>query len=184
MCLLHFPGPSLPLSPTCSLFSSLAEKHLLNYQAVSFLSLGRFWITYLASLCRPIKHRQSHGHCLTSSAFIMLINSVTENEWWNNPILRDLKCLLPRGLILIVGNFTSHSPKSGLIEIERTRELQSGSFTFHPHSERPWYLSSLCNPPSVSDIALGRSIIRDNIFLKAFLFTWPDNRIPHSTRAL
>lgn len=174
-------GPSLTPPPARSLCKTPSK-----------LSNNAFSLTWLAldylpgSPCRPIKHPWSHGRCLASSAFIMVINSAPKNEWWNNPIQRDLKMPFTKGPYIDSRQFHISFARSGLIEYERTgrRELQCGSFTFHPHRERPWYLSCPCNPPHVSHITLGGSIVRDNMFLKAFLFTWPDNRIFHSAQVL
>lgn len=163
-----------PFFPLCKTPSKLSN---------DVLSFTWLVLDYLpGSPCRPIKHPWSHGHCLASSAFIMVINSGTKNEWWNNPIQKDLKMPFTKGPYIDSRQFHISFARSGLIEYERTgrRELLCGSFTFHPHRERMWYLSSLCNPPHVSHIALGGSIVRDNMFLKAFLFTWPDNRIFYS----
>ena len=125
-------SPSLLSSPPSLL------KLLLNYQTMSF-SLTWLVLDYLpGSPCRPIKHLWSHGHCLASSAFIMVINSGTESEWWNNPIQRDLKMPFTKGPYIDSRQFHISFARSGLIEYERTgrRESQCGSFTFHPHRER------------------------------------------------
>lgn len=117
---------------------------------------------------------------------MMVINFGTKNEWWNNTIQRDLKIPFTKGPYIDSRQFHISFARSGLIEYERTgrRELQCRSFTFHPHTERPWYLSSLPNPPHVSHIALGGTIVRDNKVLKASLFSWPENRISHSEQVL
>lgn len=168
-----------PLLPLCKTPSPKLSNNVLSF---TWLVLD-----YLpGSPCWPTKHLWSHGHCLTSSAFIMVINSGTKNEWWNNPIQRDLKMPFTKRPHIDNRQFLISFTKSGLIEYEKTGrgELQCGSFTFHLHRDRLWYLSSLWNPLHVSHIALGESIVRDNMFLKAFLLTWPGNRIPHSAQVL
>lgn len=181
--LLLLLSPSLPRSPSAQ---PLCKAPKLSNDVFSFTWLG---LDYLpGSPCRPIKHLPSHGRRLTGSAFIMVINSRAENEWWNNPIQRDLKMPFTKGgHIWIAGNFTFHSAKSGLIEYERTgrRELECDSFTFHPHREKAVIsFKSVQSFSCITHRPAAGSIIRDNMFLKAFLFTWPDNRIPHSLQVL
>lgn len=81
------------------------------------------------SPCRPIKHLRSHGRCPTSSAFVMVIKSGTKNEWWNNPIQRDLQMPFTKGPHIDNRQFHISFTKSGLIEYERTGRggLQRGS---------------------------------------------------------
>lgn len=118
-----------PLLPLCKTPSKLSN------DVLSFTWLA---LDYLpGSPCRPIKHFWSHGHCLARFAFIMVINSGTKNEWWNNPIQRDPKMPFTKGPYIDSRQFHISFARSGLIEYERTgrRELQCGSFTFHPHRE-------------------------------------------------
>lgn len=122
---------SLSLTPP---FSKTPSE--LSNAALSFTWLG---LDYLpGSPCQPIKHPWSHGHCLDSSAFIMVINSAPKNEWWNNPIQQDPKMPFTKGPYIDRRQFHISFARSGLIEYERIgrRELQCGSFTFHPHRER------------------------------------------------
>lgn len=119
-----------PFFPLCKTPSKLSN---------DVLSFTWLVLDYLpGSPCRPIKHPWSHGHCLASSAFIMVINSGTKNEWWNNPIQKDLKMPFTKGPYIDSRQFHISFARSGLIEYERTgrRELLCGSFTFHPHRER------------------------------------------------
>lgn len=101
-----------PLLPLCKTHSKLSN---------NVLSFTWLVLDYLpGSPCRPIKYPWSH-HCLASSAFIMVINIQPPKVNGGTIKFRELwKFLLPRGLVLIEGNFTSHLPEVSLLNM---REL-------------------------------------------------------------
>lgn len=170
----NFSSPT-HLLPLCETPSKLSN---------DVLSFTWLVLDYLpVSPSRPIKHLRSHGPCLTGSAFIMVINSGTKSDGGTIQFREIWKCLLPKGPHIDSSNFTSHSPKVFLLNM-REGNCSVGSFTFHVPTEELWCLSGLWNPAHVSHIALGGSIVGDNMFLKAFLFTWPGYSIPHSPPVL
>lgn len=114
----------------------------------------------------------------------MVINFWTKNEWWNNTIQRDVKLPFTKGPYIDSRQFHNSFARSGLIEYETTgrREFQCGSFTFHPCRER--HIGHVLAILLVSHMALGGSLVRDNMLLKAFVLSGRQNRIPHSEQVL
>lgn len=170
---LSFTPPLLsPLLPPCKTHSKLSN---------NVLSFTWLVLDYLpGSPCRPIKYPWSH-HCLARSAFIMVINIQPPKVNGGTIKFRELwKFLLPRGLVLIGGNFTSHLPEVSLLNIRELVRRNCNVVPLHfTHRKAVIFFLSLCNPSRVTHFAL--TIVRDNMFLKALLFNWPNDRIFYSS---